>query len=61
MVSMMLISLNVNHVLTNVPLVKTTITVKSVLPTEMLFQFVIVKLDSGITMLLNVQLVDIHV
>jgi hypothetical protein len=32
-----------------------------VLPTEKLNQFVIVKLVSGITMLLNVHLVDIHV
>jgi hypothetical protein len=61
MVTMMLKSLNVNHVPTNVPLVKTTITVESVLPTEKLNQFVIVKLVSGITMLLNVHLVDIHV
>jgi hypothetical protein len=61
MVTMMLILLNVNHVLINVLLAQIMTTVIFVLLTENTLQLVTVKPDSGITELLNVHLVDIHV
>jgi hypothetical protein len=61
MVTMMLILLNVNHVLINVLLAQIMTTVIFVLLTENMLQLVTVKPDSGITELLNVQNVDIHV
>lgn len=61
MVTMMLILLNVNHVLINVLLAPIMTTVIFVLLTENTLQLVTVKPDSGITELLNVQNVDIHV
>jgi hypothetical protein len=61
MVTMMLMLLNVNHVTINVPPVPTMTTVIFVLLTEIMLQLVTVLPDSGITELLNVHLVDIHV